>query len=98
MSLSDTSSVQISVHCQLLTKEDLNPQEHQIFGRRKGEYATDVKFHHMHILIFLDKINQVADKAIEKVKAYAKNVYRESMMHYHEDNQWTLKDQKGMQS
>jgi hypothetical protein len=35
------------------------------------EYATDVKFHHMHIPIALNKINQIADKAIEKVKGYA---------------------------
>jgi hypothetical protein len=75
----------------LLTTEDLNPQEHQIFFRQMGEYAKDVKIHHVHIPIYLDKINQVAVKAIEKVKAYAKNVYEESMMHYHEDNQYANK-------
>jgi N-acetyl-beta-hexosaminidase len=68
--------------------EHLNPKEHQIFFRRIGEYATEVNFHHVHIPIPLNKINQVADKAIEKVKAYAKNVYDESMMHYHPDNQY----------
>jgi hypothetical protein len=52
------------------------------------EYATDVKFHHVHIPLFLGKINQVADKAIEKVQTYVKNVFEESMMHYHKDNQY----------
>jgi hypothetical protein len=42
-----------------------------------GEYATDIKFHRVHIPISLNKINKVADKAIEKVKAYAKNVHQE---------------------
>jgi cytolysin (calcineurin-like family phosphatase) len=77
-----------SVNEQLLTTEDLNPREHQIFFRRMGEYSTDVKYHHVHIPISLDKINQVADRAIQKVKAFAKNVLQESMMHYHQDNQY----------
>ena len=48
----------------------------------------DVNFHHVHIPINLNKIFQVADKAISKIKAYASNVYQESMMHYHKDNQY----------
>jgi cytolysin (calcineurin-like family phosphatase) len=83
-----TSPIPISLNGQLLTIEHLNPQEHQIFFRQMGEYAKDVKFHHVHIPIYLDRINQVADKAIEKAKAYAKNVNKESKMHYHEDNQY----------
>ncbi len=82
------SPVPISINVQLLTTEDLNPREHQIFFRRMGEYATVVKFHHVNIPISINNINQVADKAIEKVKAYAKNVYQESMMHFHQDNQY----------
>jgi hypothetical protein len=31
------------------------------FFKQMGEYATDVKFHHVHIPIFLNKIDQVAD-------------------------------------
>jgi hypothetical protein len=54
-----------------------------------GELATDIKFHHVHIPISLDMINFVGEKAIEKLKAYAKNVYQESMMHSHENNQYT---------
>jgi hypothetical protein len=71
-----------------LTTEDLNPKEHQIFFSRMGENATDVKFHHVPISFSLHKIKQLADKAIEKFKAYAKNVYKKSMMHYHKDNQY----------
>jgi hypothetical protein len=83
-----TSPVPISINGHLMTTGDLNPQEHQIFFRQMGEYVMDMKFHHLHIPIFLHKINKVTDRAIEKVKTYAKNVFEESMMHYHEDNQY----------
>jgi hypothetical protein len=86
--MSQMSQVPILINGQLLTTEDLNPREHQIFFRRMEENATGVKFHHVHIAISLNKIGQLANKAVEKVKAYAKNVYQESMMHYHEDNQY----------
>jgi 3-hydroxy-3-methylglutaryl CoA synthase len=52
------------------------------------EYTTDIKFHHVHITISLDKSNQVANRSSEKVKAYAKNFDQESMIHYHKDNQY----------
>jgi hypothetical protein len=39
-----------------------------------GEYATDVIFHHVQIPISLNKINQVADKAIDKIEGYAKKL------------------------
>jgi hypothetical protein len=80
-----------SINEHLLTMEELNPKEHQIFFCRMGEYVTDGKFHHFHIPISLNNINQVADTVIEKVKAYAKNVYQESLMHYHHDNQYADK-------
>jgi hypothetical protein len=48
-----------------------------------GEYATYVEFNHINIPISLNKINQVEDTAIEKVKAYAKNVYQKLMVPYH---------------
>jgi hypothetical protein len=73
---------------QLLATEDLNPREQQIFFRSTGEHARYVKFHHMHIPISLNKQNQSGSRqSNKKVKAYAKNVYQESMTHYHEDNQ-----------
>jgi hypothetical protein len=53
-----------------------------------GDYVTDVKFHHIHIPVPLDVINDVANTAMAKIKIYAENVYQESMMHYHEDNQY----------
>ncbi len=53
-----------------------------------GDYATDVTFHHVHIPVPLDMINNVADTAMAKIRAYAQNVYKEYMMHYHEDNQY----------
>jgi hypothetical protein len=31
----------------------------------------NVIFHHVHILVLLKKINQVLDKAIEKIKTFA---------------------------
>ena len=83
-----TSPVPVKIDGQLLTTEELDPKEHQIIFRRIGDYATDVVFHHIHIPIPLDKINEVSDKAISKIKAYAENVYQESMMHYHDDNQY----------
>jgi hypothetical protein len=81
------SPVPKSINDQLLTTEDLNPKEHQIFFRRMGEYANE-EFFCVHISISLDKINQVADRAIEKVRADVKNVIKESMMHYQQDNQY----------
>ncbi len=53
-----------------------------------AKYVINVIFYHVHILISLDKNNQVADGAIEKMEFYAKNVYQESIMRYHEDNQY----------
>jgi hypothetical protein len=85
--MSQTSPVPKLINGQLLTTKDLNPKEHQIFFRRMWEYATDVKFHHLHIPISVNKINHLADRAIEKVKAYDKNAYQESKMHYHQDNE-----------
>jgi hypothetical protein len=35
------------------------------------------------------KIIGVSDKAMKKIRAYANNVYQESMICYHEDNQYT---------
>jgi hypothetical protein len=32
-------------------------------------------------------MNNVANTAMAKIRTYAENVYQESMMHYHEDNQ-----------
>ena len=66
----------------------LDPKEHQIIFRRIGDYATDVVFHHIHVPIPLNQINKVSDQAVSKIKTYAENVYQESMMHYHEDNQY----------
>jgi hypothetical protein len=81
------------------TTEDLNPKEHQILSLRMGEYPIDLKLHHVHIPISLDKINRVADLAIEQVKAYAKNVYQESMIIItRTTNMLKLKDLKGMQN
>ncbi len=51
-------------------------------------YATGVTFHHIHILVPLDTINDVANTAMAKIRSYDKNVYHESMMDYHEDNQY----------
>jgi hypothetical protein len=63
-----------------------------------NEYATDVIFYKVYILISWKK-NQVGDKAIVKTKAYAKNVYQESMMHYHKENQYVdIKCRKEMQN
>jgi hypothetical protein len=61
-----------------------------------GEYATNIKFKHIHIPISLNKINQVANNAIEKVKAYGKNVFQESVIHNYQDNQNV--DTKGIKS
>jgi hypothetical protein len=74
--------------CQLLTTEELNARDHQIIFRRMGDYATDVTFHHVHIPVPLDMINNVANTAMAKIRSYAKFLYHESMMHYHEDNQY----------
>jgi hypothetical protein len=82
------SPVPIKINGQLLTTEQLNPKEHQIIFRRMSDYATDVTFHHIHIPVLLGMINKVADMAIAKIRSYAVNVYQESMMHYHEDNQY----------
>jgi hypothetical protein len=65
---------------QLLAIEKLNPKEHQIIFRRMGANATDVIFHHVHIPISLNKINEVVNKAIGKNEAFAENVYQETMM------------------
>jgi hypothetical protein len=48
-------------------KQDLDPKEHHLFFRRMGDFDTDVIFHHEHIWISLNKINQVADKIIEEI-------------------------------
>jgi hypothetical protein len=52
------------------------------------KYTTDVIFNHVYIPIPLNKIKQVSDKAMEKIRACANNVYQESMLHYYEDNQY----------
>jgi hypothetical protein len=83
-----TSPVPVKINGQLLTTEELNPKEHQIIFRRMGDYATDVTFHHVHIPVSLDMINNVVDTAMVKIRSYAENVYQESLMHYHEDNQY----------
>jgi hypothetical protein len=59
-----TSPVPMSINGHLMTTEDLNPKSTRFSSDEWGEYAMDAKFHHVHIPIFLDKINQVADKAI----------------------------------
>ena len=55
-----------------MTTEELNPEEHQILFRKRGEYAVDVNFHHVHIPIHLNNIFLVADKAITIAEGYAK--------------------------
>jgi hypothetical protein len=55
------------------------------------KYATGVTFHHIHILAPLDTTNDVANTAMAKIRSYDKNVYHESMMHHHEDNQYADK-------
>ncbi len=73
------SPISMSIDGQFLTPDELNPEEHQIIFRRMGEFGADVNFHYVHIPIPLNKINQVSDKAIEKIKACASNVYQESI-------------------
>jgi hypothetical protein len=70
------SPISISVGGQLFTTEDINAEEHHFIFRRLGENVTDAVFHHVHIPIFLIKINQVCDKAKEKIRAYANNVFK----------------------
>jgi hypothetical protein len=48
---------------QLWTNEEPNFKEHQIIIRRIGDYPTNVVFHHNHISIPFDKINEVSGKA-----------------------------------
>ena len=82
-----TSPVPINIDGHWLTTEDLDSKEHQIIFRRMGDYATDVIFHHIHIPVSLDTINKISEKAIFQIKKYAEYVFKESMMHYHGDNQ-----------
>jgi hypothetical protein len=71
-----TIPVPIKIDEQFLTTEELNPKEHQIIFGRMGDYATDVMFHHIHIPISLDIINEVANTAISKIKECKKCVSR----------------------
>jgi hypothetical protein len=64
--------IPISIGGQFLTTEDLNPEEQPIIFRRMGEYTKYVIFHHVHKLILHNKINQVLDKATEKIKGLCK--------------------------
>jgi hypothetical protein len=65
----------------------LSCRGHPYMFRRIGDYTADVVFHHAHIPIPLSRVDQVTDKAMDTIKAYANNVYQKSMRHYHEDNQ-----------
>jgi hypothetical protein len=73
------SSVPISINRQLSTTKELNLKEHQIIFRTIGESTTDVIFQHIHIPIPLEKINQIADKAIKKLKIM-QTMYKRSHM------------------
>jgi hypothetical protein len=54
------------------------------------DFATGVLFHHIHIPVSLEEINQVLYKAIKKIEAYANNVFQESLVQYHEYNHYTV--------
>jgi hypothetical protein len=53
------------------------------------EFTPHIFYHHVLIPIPLSKVDQVTDRAMEKIKAYTNNVCQESMMYYHEDNRYS---------
>ena len=63
-----TSPVPILIGGQLLTTEELDPKEHQILFRRRGKYAVDVNFHHVHIPINLNKFSKWRTRPSQKSK------------------------------
>ena len=90
LSLTSTkaSPTPLTINGHLVTVEALNPAEHQIIFKRIGEYATNVEYHHIHIPVNLMEQVAVADKAKHMISHYAETIYQETLMHYHQDNQY----------
>ena len=66
--------------------ETLDQSNHQIIFSNIGTYATDVQFHHIHIPVQLGHLVQITKTAKQMITNYTENIYKETLMHYHNDN------------
>jgi hypothetical protein len=72
-----------------INKED---KTHQLVFKQKGDYATDVHFHHIQISVDLNKIINTATRAMTQMEIYFRNLYQQSLMYYKDHQRGNLAD------